>query len=353
LLFYFNTESRVAARHRGKGNLPPLFGIPGCIQSTLYDTRQSGQVNQKNVRGPGVASAGFPGPRSAAWDIIPRVNLGISTTRPILLAPAGSREAVEILLAAGADALYAGERGWSRGGRGAGLTPVEIREAAASCRRAGTSLAVAMNTVPGASELPAFLAAVRRMAGDGVFGLILSDPGVIRRVRAGFPELSITASVGLSTVNPSEALFYRELGADSIVLPTAVGAGEIPAIKAESGLRVEVFVRCRPEVLLQGKCGLSGYAREASPAPERPEAAAAGTAASAKRSGRCFLACRALPLSPVEHSIEEELPRWIACGVDVFKVEGRELPLPRMRDIVSRIRRKLDAAIAAAGATPA
>lgn len=279
---------------------------------------------------------------------------GAFNGRPILLAPAGSRSAVAPLLAAGADALYAGEKGWSRGGRGAGLSPDEIRETAARCRSAGATLSVALNTVPGASEVPAFLAVVRRLSGDGVSGVILSDPGVIRRVRAEFPGLPITASVGLSTVNPSDARFYRELGADAIVLPIVIAPEEVPAIKAESGLRVEVFVRCRPEVLLQGTCALSGYAREASPAPERPGAAAAGTPASAKRSGRCFLACRSLPLATEEHSIEEDLPRWIACGADIFKVEGRELPLPRILDIVSRVRRKLDAAIASsAGRHPA
>lgn len=265
-----------------------------------------------------------------------------------MLAPAGRPEAVSALLAAGADALYAGVRGWSRGGRGVGMTPDEIGETAGRCREAGAGLAVALNVIPGAGELSAFLSTVRRLADDGVSGVILSDPGVIRRVRAEFPSLAITASVGLSTVNPSDAAFCREIGAEAIVLPTAVAPEEIPPIKAASGLRVEVFVRCRPEILLQGKCALSGYAREAAPAPERPGAAPSGTAASAKRSGRCFLACRALPLSAAEHSIEGELPRWIACGADTFKVEGRELPLSRMREIVSRIRRKLDAAAAAA-----
>lgn len=347
------------AGYRGQGDLLTLYGIPVCIQSTLYDTRESGQVNQKNRRGrnalPGRVTPGFPPtPPSRAWDIIPRMESGAFRRPPILLAPAGSPAAVAALLAAGADALYAGERGWSRGGRGAGLTPDEIRRAAERCRTAGATLSVALNTVPGAAEIPSFLSAVRRLADDGISGVILSDPGVIRRVRAGFPGLSITASVGLSTVNPSDACFYRELGADAIVLPIAVAPEEIPAIKAESGLRIEVFVRCRPEILLQGKCALSGYSREASPAPERPGAAAAGTPASAKRSGRCFLACRSLPMASAEHSIEEDLLRWIDCGADVFKVEGRELPLPRILAIVSRVRRKLDAAVAAsAGAHPA
>lgn len=249
------------------------------------------------------------------------------------------------LLAAGADALYVGEKGWSRGGRNAGLSPGEIREAAEECRRRGASLAVAMNTVPGSTEVAGFLAVIDRLVGDGVSAVVLSDPGIIRRVRQEFPLLPITASVGLSAVNPSEACFYRDLGADTIVLPTALSPGEIPAIKSASGLRVEVFAHCRPEVILQGKCALSGYALEARPAPERPGTAAAGTPSSAKRGGRCFLACRSLPLAREAHSIEEELPRWIAAGVDAFKVEGRDLPRARVLEIVARFRDRLDAAL--------
>jgi collagenase-like PrtC family protease len=43
------------------------------------------------------------------------------------------------------------------------------------------------------------------------------------------------------------------------------------------------------------------------------------------------------------------LAPWVAAGVDVFKVQGRELPAARLFDLVSRVRGKLDAAIAVAG----
>jgi collagenase-like PrtC family protease len=37
---------------------------------------------------------------------------------------------------------------------------------------------------------------------------------------------------------------------------------------------------------------------------------------------------------------------WIAAGVDVFKIEGRELSPPAVAAVVTRFRRKLDAACA-------
>jgi len=275
--------------------------------------------------------------------------------RPILLAPAGSRAAVAAVLAAGADAVYVGAGAWGRGGTRTGLADAEIFAAVAECRAAGASLQVALNTVPAAADIPRFLAAVRRLRDGGVETAILSDPGAIALVRRECPGLRLCASVGASTLNPAEAQFYRELGADAVVLPTAVGREEILPIKAASGLFVEVFVYGRPEFIIHGKCGLPGYLQEAplraagagnAGPPEAAGPAGDGALASAKRTGRCYLVCRALPVPRETRSIEDELPAWTAAGADAFKIEGRDLPADKIGPIVARIRAKLDAAIA-------
>lgn len=285
-------------------------------------------------------------------------------TRPILLAPAGSRAAVAAVLAAGADAVYAGAGAWGRGGARTGLPEADLLAAAAECRAAGASFQAALNTVPAAADIPGFLSAARRLRDGGVETVILSDPGAIALVRRDCPGLRICASVGASTLNPAEAQFYREIGADAVVLPAALGREEILPIKAASGLFVEVFAYGRPEFIIHGKCGLPGYLREAStPAGGDPEAEAAtgdaapgrgaadgpgnaGRLASAKRTGRCGLVCRALPVPRETRSIEDELPAWIAAGADAFKIEGRDLPPGKIGPIVARFRAKLDAAIA-------
>jgi U32 family peptidase len=271
---------------------------------------------------------------------------GTRSGNPRLLAPAGGPEAVSAVLAAGADAVFAGIRGWSREGPRAGLDLRDASRAAAACRLAGAEFHVALNTVPSTAEIPAFLETVRRLSGDGVDAVILNDPGIVALVRREFPRMRICASVGLSTLNPDDALFYREIGADAVVLPTAVPPDEIPAIKARSGLAVEVFVRCRPEVLLHGKCGLSAYVRESAAPAGRPDAARAGPVSSAKRGGRCFLVCRTYPLSREPHAIDEDLVPWIRAGVDAFKVQGRELPSNHLGGLVRSLRERLDAALA-------
>ena len=262
-----------------------------------------------------------------------------STASPILLAPAGSLPALEAALSAGSDAVYVGVRSLSRGGR-TGLSPEAVGAAVAACRRAGARLHAAINAIPPSGELPAFLASLHRLRDAGIDEVILNDPGVIALARREFPCWQICASVGLSVVNPEDARAYRDLGADAVVLPSAVRPEEIPAIKRASGLRIEVFAHCRPEFLLHGKCGLPGYAAEG----------ADGRIASAKRGESCRLVCRNLPVPCEAYSIEDELPVWIAAGADVFKIEGRELSPPAVAALVARFRRKLDGITAVTGA---
>jgi len=254
---------------------------------------------------------------------------------PILLAPAGSLPAVEAALSAGADAVYVGVRSLSRGGR-TGLSPEAVGAAVSACRQGGARLHAAINAIPSSGELPAFLASLRRLLDGGVDEVILNDPGVIALARREFPGWPVCASVGLSVLNPEDARAYRDLGVDAIVLPSAVRPEEIPLIKKASGLRIEVFAYCRPEFLLHGKCGLTGYVVEEE----------GGGTASAKRGGSCRLVCRNLPVPAAPHSLEDELPVWIAAGADVFKIEGRELSAPAVAALVTRFRRKLDAACA-------
>lgn len=252
---------------------------------------------------------------------------------PILLAPAGSLPAVEAALSSGADAVYVGVRSLSRGGR-TGLPHEAIGTAVAACRRAGARLHAAVNAIPSSGDLPAFLASLHRIRDAGVDEVILNDPGVIALARREIPGWPICASVGLSVFNPEDARAYRDLGVEAVVLPSAVRPEEIPSIKKASGLRIEVFAHCRPEFLLHGKCGLTGYVAEGEE----------GGTASAKRGGSCRLVCRNLPVPAGAHSLEDELPAWVAAGADVFKLEGRELSPPAVAALVARFRRKLDTA---------
>src|SRR6266571_309995 len=98
---------------------------------------------------------------------------------PLLLAPAGSPEAVPAALDAGADAVYVGLKGWSRGGARGELDWGEL------------------------------VAALRRR----------------------FPRLRLTASIGCGAQTVADVAFFRDIGARAVVLPGTVSPAEMREIR--------------------------------------------------------------------------------------------------------------------------
>src|SRR5262245_9909721 len=96
----------------------------------------------------------------------------------VLLAPGGSPQAVAAALDAGADAVYVGLRGWSRGGARNELEWPEIQAAARLVGARRAELQVALNTIPRPHEMALFHATVPRLLDLGVRTIIVNDAGL-------------------------------------------------------------------------------------------------------------------------------------------------------------------------------
>src|SRR2546426_364228 len=140
----------------------------------------------------------------------------------ILLAPAGSPEALRAALEAGADAVYVGLKGWSRGGARGELDGDELARAVRQAAERGAELQLALNTIPKPRERAALLAEIPGLTALGIRTLIVNDVGVLATLRRRFPELSLTASIGCGAQTAADVAFFREIGANAIVLPGTV-----------------------------------------------------------------------------------------------------------------------------------
>ena len=92
--------------------------------------------------------------------------------RPVLLAPAGSPGAVMAALQAGADAIYVGLKGWSRGGAKGELSAEELLDALGASHARGRQLQVAINTIPRQRERRYLVERVEELIDRGVDGVI-------------------------------------------------------------------------------------------------------------------------------------------------------------------------------------
>jgi putative protease len=124
---------------------------------------------------------------------------------PRLLAPAGSLEAVVAALDAGADAVYVGWKGWSRGGARRELDWAELAGAQRRAASAGRRLQVALNTIPKPRERAQLFERVPALLDLGIDEVIVNDIGILAALFRRFPQLRLTASIGCGAQTVADA----------------------------------------------------------------------------------------------------------------------------------------------------
>ncbi len=286
----------------------------------------------------------------------------------ILLAPAGNPDALDAALTAGADAVYVGLKGWSRGGARGELDWEELGQAARRTAALGRELQVALNTIPRPRERAALFEAIPRLLALGIRALIVNDAGILAALHHRFPDLRLTASIGCGAQSAPDVAFFREIGAAAVVLPGTLDPGEAAACVAVGGVTIEVMLHMVEEYVLLGRCWMPSYVHL------RPTAMPGGLpdamrqTGSMKRGGvgACFKICQqpwavedrdgrqATQLFPSRQlSRLEDVPGYLAAGVGVLKLQGRSLPASLLGPLVARYRRAIDAARAGAPPPPA
>ena len=291
---------------------------------------------------------------------------------PALLAPAGSPEAVRAALDAGADAVYVGLEGWSRGGARRELNWDELVAAQREVVSAGRKLEVAVNTIPKPQERAQLFERVRALLDLGIQRVIVNDIGILAALRRRFPDLQLTASIGCGAQTVADAAFFRDLGAHAVVLPGTVSPTEMREIRTVRGICVEIMVHMVEEFVLLGKCWMPSYVHlkpsplpavfpsEAADAGDPPEGALRGLrqTGSMKRGGvgACFRICqqpwelfaggrrveaRLFPSRQISRIAE--VKAYAEAGVDVLKLQGRSLPVELLASLVRRYREAIDA----------
>src|SRR5712691_747357 len=161
---------------------------------------------------------------------------------PVLLAPAGSPEAVRAALDAGADAVYVGLAGWSRGGARGELDWNELVAAQREVASVGRTLRVALNTIPKPQERAQLFDRIPALLDLGIQEVIVNDIGILAALRRRFPELLLTASIGCGAQTVADVAFFRKLGAHAVVLPGTVSPSEMRQIRAIGGISVEIMI---------------------------------------------------------------------------------------------------------------
>jgi len=267
---------------------------------------------------------------------------------PELLAPAGNYEKLVTAIHYGADAVYLGGKAFSLRARAANFEEAGLRQAIAYAHDHGVKVYVTVNIFAHNRDLTELAPYLHMLRDAGADGLIVSDPGILSIARQVVPDLPLHLSTQANMTNTASARFWAAQGVGRLNLARELGLEEIRAMRAATGIELEVFVHGALCISYSGRCMLSTYftGRNANQGDCAHPCRYSYALVEEKRPGQYF---------PVEEDergtyifnsrdlcLLNRLPALIDAGVDSIKIEGRMKSIGYVGAVVRLYRLALD-----------
>jgi putative protease len=274
---------------------------------------------------------------------------------PELLAPAGSPEAFQAAMAAGADAVYLSGKRFGARKYATNFTDDELKEAIDFAHRRDVRVYVTINTLIHDRELDDVLEYILWLYSMGTDAVLIQDLGVASRARKIVPLLPLHASTQMTIHSAAGVEWAAEQGFSRVVLARELTIEEIEDISqatAESGIGLEVFAhgalcycysgQCLLSSVIGGRSGNRGMC--AQPCRKPYSVITADTDYYGRPSGiRELPSTDHYPLSPKDLCAYEKLSLLLKSPVVSLKIEGRMKSPEYVAIIVSTYRKALDA----------
>lgn len=265
-----------------------------------------------------------------------------------LLAPAGSWEALEAAVNAGADAVYMGGKAFGARAYASNFDQKEMARAVYFAHMHRVRLYITVNTLVDDSELEELADYLLFLNNVGVDGIIVQDMGVIRLARRLVPQLPLHASTQMTLTNSSGVDFAAVAGMERSVLARELSLKEIQAA-CSRGSEIETFIhgalcvcysgQCLMSSLIGGRSGNRGRCAQPCRLPYKLLNGKGEDMLAGKDAGQYLL-------SPKDMNTLAILPQMIEAGVVSYKIEGRMKRPEYVAVVVDAYRRAMDSYLA-------
>lgn len=258
-----------------------------------------------------------------------------------LLAPAGSYEAFEAAIGAGADAIYVGGPNFGARAYAQNFTQEELLRAIRTAHIHNKKLYLTVNTLLKNRELEQQLyQSLLPVYEAGLDAVIVQDMGVFQFIRRNFPGLHLHASTQMTVTGPKGMKFLEEQGASRVVAARELSLEELSAMHRTSPIEIEAFIhgalcysysgQCLMSSMLGGRSGNRGKCAQPCRLPYQVRANDSKNITA--DSDHC-------PLSLKDMCTLDILPEILDAGVTSLKIEGR-MKQPAYTSAVTRMYRK-------------
>lgn len=175
-----------------------------------------------------------------------------------LLSPAGSFEALQAAVCAGADAVYLGATAFSARASAANFDEAAMPRAISYAHLAGVKVLVTVNTLIFPREMDDAIALALRLRDAGADGLIVQDLGLAQVLRSRLgPDVPLHASTQATVHNLPGVLEMARRGFRRVVLARELSLEDLAPLCQESPVELEVFAHGALCVSCSGACLMS------------------------------------------------------------------------------------------------
>lgn len=261
-----------------------------------------------------------------------------------LLAPAGSWEALEAAVNAGADAVYMGGKAFGARAYASNFDEEEMAKAVFFAHMHRVRIYITVNTLVDDSEMLTLAKYLIFLHNVGVDGIIVQDLGVIRLAKKIVPDLPLHASTQMSITNSGGVDFASKSGMERSVVARELSLKEIKAA-CSRGTEIEAFIhgalcvcysgQCLMSSLIGGRSGNRGRCAQPCRLPYKLLNAEGKEMLAGKDAGQYLL-------SPKDMNTLSVLPQLIEAGVVSYKIEGRMKRPEYVAVVVDAYRRAID-----------
>lgn len=258
-----------------------------------------------------------------------------------LLAPAGDLEKLKIAILYGADAVFIGGMEFSLRARASNFTLENIKEGADFCHQHGKKLYVTTNIIPHNDNMDALIEYLKGLENAGVDAIIAASPYIVETAKK-HTNIPVHVSTQQSVVNGYAVHFWKDLGAERVVLGRELNIEEITSITKQAEVEIEVFIHGGMCASYSGRCTLSNNMTDR-------DANRGGCAHSCRWNYDLYaddelISDEKMPFSMSSKDLQTlvYIPQLIDANVSSLKIEGRMKSIHYIATVVRSYRLLMD-----------
>ena len=273
--------------------------------------------------------------------------------RPELLLPAGSKEKLDYAIHYGADAVYLGMVDFSLRAmrKGELITKDNLADCIKLAHSMNKKVYLTLNIFAYDDDIKNMIETAEKINEANPDEMLFSDFGVYNIIKKYMSKIPFHVSTQTNILNSEAVKFWRDLGAQRVVLSRDLSLKQIELIRKNvPDIELEVFVHGAQCVSFSGRCLISDYMTKG----ERKA-----------NHGNCSQSCRwsyklveetrqgeyfdieqngqgTHILSPKDLALINYLPELVDLGIESFKIEGRTKSLYYVSAIAKAYRKAID-----------